>query len=89
MAKFCATVRMTALDGVDPVTVRRAVVERLREAGLDHYQVLRIDREGAAIRPVRRAPHHSRPQRGSDIRGMLLVAAAAWTMWFFWQLAAG
>jgi hypothetical protein len=93
MATFRATVRIDNLGGEDAAEARRAVEERLREAGFQRCSVLRVDRQSALTETEMRrnrsrvAPGEQAWRRQSNTGGVLLAAAAIWALWFFWQLS--
>ena len=89
MAKFRATVRVVELDGADASSVQKALEERLRQSGFERWRVLSVEAEGSP-RPARenhRPIGLPRRRRSSDARGLLLVAAATWAIWFFWFIS--
>ena len=90
MPKFRATVQLTNLDGQDTVVVRQALDEELKRAGFTHWRIIGIEPEVKAARwRLRSAPADrvEQPRRPMNAGGVLLVAASAWAIWFFWMLS--
>jgi len=93
MPTFRATVRIDNVEGDDAADARRAVEERLRDAGLHRWSVLRVDRQTALTEQEARrnrgrvAPGERVWRQQSNTGGVLLAAAAIWALWFFWQLS--
>ncbi|MGH9419158.1 MAG: hypothetical protein ACRD3J_04230 [Thermoanaerobaculia bacterium] len=91
-SKFRATVQVTGISGDTPTAVRGALEERLKRSGLENCRVVSVDPEapGRGIaRPVRAPPlaaDHALWRRQANAGGLLLVAAAAWAIWFFWWM---
>jgi len=88
MARFEATVRILDVTESDAPAARRAIEERLRDAGFTRWHILSLGVQGAMVRAVPRPPRRARRVEVSYAGGGLLVAAVvAWTLWFFWLLA--
>ncbi len=90
MATFQATIRFESSESEDAAEVRRAVEQRLRASGLEKCSVVRVERQqsaGVTPRRSRIAPGEGVWRRQSNTGGVLLVAAAAWALWFFWRLS--
>jgi hypothetical protein len=91
MPKYKATVHVTGLDGDSPTSVRTALDDQLKRVGIENYRVVAIEPEGWA-RAAQRAPAQAVPaqepgwRRQANAGGLLLVAAAAWAVWFFWWM---
>jgi len=88
MPRYRATVQLRDIEGPDRASVKRRLQKRLDDAGLKGCQVTRVDAERGAIQPLR-FPAVARPnprRLPRDRAGLLLVAAIAWALWFFWQL---
>ena len=86
MAKFRATVRVTEIEGPDVANVQLALDERMKEAGFAKWRVLSIETEGAPSTIRRRDARAARSQRLNEGWGLVLIAAGAWAVWFFWLL---
>jgi hypothetical protein len=92
MPKYQATVHVTGLTGENPRAVRSALDELLRKSGLENCRVVAVDVEGVpnpnATRPATPVPNPSEMtwRREANIGGLLLIAAAAWAIWFFWWM---
>jgi len=90
MPKYRATIHVTGVSGESPSAARAAVEEQLKQSGLENCRVISVDPEGLAPRPVRRPVAVSGPdpdwRRQSNAGGLLLVAAVAWAIWFFWWM---
>ena len=88
MPKYRATIHVTGVSGETPSAARAAVEEQLKQSGLENCRVISVDPEGLASRPVRRPVVVNGPdpdwRRQSNAGGLLLVAAVAWAIWFFW-----
>ncbi|MEO8603403.1 MAG: hypothetical protein ABI629_12575 [bacterium] len=96
MPKYRATVQVTGLPGDTPSAVRGALEEHLKRSGLENCRVVSVDPEGLPARPVGLPTRATVPKedsawrRQSNAGGLLLVAAVAWAIWFFWwMLSAG
>jgi len=90
MPKYRATIYVNGVNGETPSAARATVEEQLKQSGLENCRVVSVDPEGLAGRPVRRpaAPTNqdSEWRRQSNAGGLLLVAAVAWAIWFFWWM---
>ncbi|MFN8641957.1 MAG: hypothetical protein U0802_09970 [Candidatus Binatia bacterium] len=90
MPKYRATIHVTGVIGESPTAARAAVEEQLRQGGVENCRVISVDPEGLASRPVHRALPTNSPdpdwRRQSNAGGLLLVAAVAWAIWFFWWM---
>lgn len=92
MPRYRATIYVTGVDGDTPSAARAAVEEQLKQSGLENCRVVAVDPEGlAAARPQqRRPPAAPSPdpewRRQANAGGLLLVAAVAWAIWFFWWM---
>lgn len=90
MPKYRATIQLTGVSGETATAARAAVEEQLRLVGIENCRVISIDPEGLAARPLPRpaAAAHPDPEwrRQSNTGGLLLVAAVAWAIWFFWWM---
>lgn len=89
MPKYRATIHVN-VSGETPSAVRAAIEEQLRTGGFENCRVISVDPEGLTSRPVPRPAvvGHSDPhwRRQSNAGGLLLVAAVAWAIWFFWWM---
>jgi ferric-dicitrate binding protein FerR (iron transport regulator) len=90
MAKYRATLHLSGLSGDSPQAVQSALDALLKKRGLENCRIVRIDPEGLATRaaPARAAERSesSAWRRQANAGGLLLVAAAAWAIWFFWWM---
>ena len=90
MPKYRATIHVNGVSGETPSAARAAVEEQLKQSGLENCRVVSVDPEGLAGRPVHRpaapASRDSEWRRQSNAGGLLLVAAVAWAIWFFWWM---
>ena len=90
MPRYRATIHVTGVSGETPSAARAAVEEQLKQSGLENCRVISVDPEGLAARPVRRPAAVNSPdpdwRRQSNAGGLLLVAAVAWAIWFFWWM---
>jgi hypothetical protein len=90
MPRYRATIYVTGVTGETPSAARAAVEEQLKQSGLENCRVVSVDPEGLAARPQRRAPAPPAGEqdwrRQSNAGGLLLVAAVAWAIWFFWWM---
>jgi ferric-dicitrate binding protein FerR (iron transport regulator) len=83
---------VSGITGENPHAVRSALDEQLRKSGLQNCRIVTVDVEGApAGAPLgtpRIAERQAARQRAS-IGGLLLIAALAWAIWFFWWMLSG
>ncbi|MBX3023342.1 hypothetical protein KF840_00355 [bacterium] len=90
MPRYRATIYVNGVDGDTPSAARAAVEEQLKQSGLENCRVVSVDPEGLTGRPVRRPASAAQPdpdwRRQSNAGGLLLVAAVAWAIWFFWWM---
>lgn len=90
MPRYRATIYVNGVDGETPSAARAAVEEQLKQSGLENCRVVSVDPEGLTARAVRRPPAVRAPEpewrRQSNAGGLLLVAAIAWAIWFFWWM---
>lgn len=90
MPKYRATIHLNGVSGETPTAARAAVEEQLKQSGLENCRVVSVDPEGLAARPARppasAAERDSAWRRQSNTGGLLLVAAVAWAIWFFWWM---
>jgi len=90
MPKYRATIHVTGVSGETPSAARAAVEEQLKLGGFENCRVISVDPEGMVPRPMPRPPAvvHADPEwrRQSNAGGLLLVAAVAWAIWFFWWM---
>ena len=90
MPKYRATIYVNGVSGDTPTAARAAVEEQLKQSGLENCRVVSVDPEGLAARPVRRPANvvntDTEWRRQSNAGGLLLVAAVAWAIWFFWWM---
>lgn len=81
---------MNGVSGETPTAARAAVEEQLKQGGFENCRVVSVDPEGLAARPPRPAASVANPgaawRRQSNTGGLLLVAAVAWAIWFFWWM---
>lgn len=94
MPKYRAMVRVSGITGESPKAVRTALDECLRKSGLEHCRVVIVDLEDpprtrSLRRPPRFAPAEPSWRREMNMGGLVLVAAAAWAIWFFWWMLTG
>lgn len=82
MAKFRATVRLADLNGKDALSVREALEERLRGAGIEHWRVVDIVPVDTAVAPPRATAARWRADRLIAGR-LMLLGAVGWALWFF------
>jgi hypothetical protein len=87
MPQFQATVRLFDIAETDGPGARRALEERLRSAGFSRWQVTQVGLQAEAPPPVRVARRRMRTDASYAGGGFLLVAVAAWALWFLWLLA--
>ena len=91
MPKYKATVHVSGLDGDSPTSVRSALDDQLKKVGIENYRVVAVEPEGWS-RAARRVPLPAQSptspalRRQADVGGLLLIAAAAWAVWFFWWM---
>ena len=90
MPKYRATITVTGVSGESPSAARAVVEEQLKQSGLENCRVVSVDPEGLASRAVRRPVPVNSPdpdwRRQANAGGLLLVAAVAWAIWFFWWM---
>lgn len=90
MPKYRATIHVNGVPGETPSAARAAVEEQLKIGGIENCRVISVDPEGLAPRQMARPPAvvHADPEwrRQSNAGGLLLVAAVAWAIWFFWWM---
>lgn len=90
MPKYRATVQLFGLTGESPRAVRSALDEQLRKSGLENCRVIGIDLDAPPPNPSgsRRGIDDADTawQQRSQAGGLLLVAAVAWAIWFFWWM---
>ena len=90
MPKYRAIVQVSGLSGDNPRAVRSALDAQLRQSGLPHCRVVAVDLDAPA-RPfqpgdaMQDGPDAPR-DRPVGVGALLLVGAAAWTIWFFWLI---
>jgi hypothetical protein len=93
MPKYRATLQVSGIVGENPRSVRSALDEQLRKSGLENCRVVRVDVEAPPEGALNRGRTEERTdptwQRPSNAGGLLLVAAAAWAVWFFWWVLSG
>lgn len=94
MPKYRATLRVSGITGESPRAVRSTLDEQLRKSGLEHCRVVSVDlddppQKTSVRRPPAAAPSEPAWRRQANIGGLLLVATAAWALWFFWWMLAG
>jgi ferric-dicitrate binding protein FerR (iron transport regulator) len=92
MPRYRATVHVSGITGENPRAVRSALDAQLRKSGLQNCRIVNVDLEGApaaaSIETQRVADREVARQRAS-IGGLLLIAALAWAIWFFWWMLSG
>jgi ferric-dicitrate binding protein FerR (iron transport regulator) len=90
MPRYRATIHVNGVDGETPSAARAAVEAQLKQSGLENCRVVSVDPEGLTQRPVHRPAKVPGPdahwRRQSNAGGLLLVAAVAWAIWFFWWM---
>lgn len=90
MPKYRATISVSGITGETPTAARAEVEALLKESGMQNCRVISVDPEGLSSRPLPRptAPVTTDPawRRQSNAGGLLLVAAVAWAIWFFWWM---
>jgi ferric-dicitrate binding protein FerR (iron transport regulator) len=90
MPKYRATIHVSGVDSESPSAARAAVEEQLKLSGLANCRVVSVDPEGLTSRVGRRPRTPDGPdpawRRQSNTGGLLLVAAVAWAIWFFWWM---
>ena len=89
MPKYRATVHVTGLDGESPTSVRSALDDQLKKSGLANCRVVVVEPEAMARAVTPAKPAVARDpawRRQANAGGLLLVAAAAWALWFFWWM---
>ena len=92
MPRYRAILQVSDIAGESPRAVRSALNEQLRTSGLQNCQVVRVDLDGGPIGPRPTAPTGDREpewRQQSNLGGVLLAAAVAWAMWFFWMMMSG
>lgn len=92
MPKYQATVHVTGLSGENPRAVRSALDEKLRSSGLENCRILTVEAEigpSSALAGATRKAKDATWRREANIGGLLLIAAAAWAIWFFWWMLSG
>jgi hypothetical protein len=88
MPQFQATVRLFDIAEADGPGARRVLEERLRNAGFGRWQVTQLGLQAeVATVPARVARRRIRTDASYAGGGLLLVAVAAWALWFLWLLA--
>jgi hypothetical protein len=90
MPKYRATLHVSGLSGESPRAVRSALDEQLRSSGLENCHIISIDldvpdRGRARVGRFMDVGAPSRREQ-SNAGGLLLVAAAAWAVWFVWWM---
>jgi hypothetical protein len=90
MRKYRAVVHVSGIAGESPRAVRAALGEQLRTSGLDNCQVVSVDIDGAQVTRSQVAEPRAHAAGATSGAGwLLLIAAAAWAIWFFyWTLSA-
>ena len=90
MPKYRATDLRQRRERRDPSAARAALEEQLKQSGLENCRVVSVDPEGLAgasgASAGRRRQPDSEWRRQSNAGGLLLVAAVAWAIWFFWWM---
>jgi hypothetical protein len=86
MPQFQATVRLFDIVEADGPGARRVLEERLRNAGFGRWQVAQLGLQAEGAGPVRVARRRMRTDASYAGGGLLLVAVAAWALWFLWLL---
>ncbi len=90
MPKYRATIYVNGVAGETPTAARAAVEEQLKQSGLENCRVVSVDPEGLGARPMHRPVAVTNTdtewRRQSNAGGLLLVAAVAWAIWFFWWM---
>ena len=93
MQKYRATLRFSELSAADPAAVQRTLEEKLKQAGVEKWRILKIETEGktASRGATHAVPEFERFERAAapNIGGVLLVMASAVALWFFWYLSIG
>jgi hypothetical protein len=89
MPKFRAIVRLSGIEAADAASVPRTVEEQLKAAGLSRWRVLRVhDEDAPRRRRLQRLRYRRRwRSRREGTNGLLIVAASAWAIWFFWMFS--
>ena len=87
MPNFEVRIRLLDVHENDAWSARQEVEERLRAAGFKRWQIVNLRLQDAA-QPPRLLPRRRRGRRGeSSLAGGLIIAAAlAWSLWFWWTL---
>jgi hypothetical protein len=78
------------LEGRDPAAVRTSLEQAFARAGLGPCRIVAVeDEQLIATAPSRRIPFRTASSRRRAVnRGLLLLLGAAiWAVWFFWNLA--
>jgi ferric-dicitrate binding protein FerR (iron transport regulator) len=90
MPRYRATIHVIGVRGETPSAARAAVEAQLRDSGIENCRVVSVDPEGgvssSAHRPGVAPDPDSDWRRQSNTGGLLLVAAVAWAIWFFWWM---
>jgi hypothetical protein len=81
MARFDAVVRLLDVEEHDAWTARQALEERLRQAGFQRWQIVRLGLRESKPEPRRRR-RAVRPETAGS--GLLLSGVVAWVLWFLW-----
>jgi len=86
MPNFEVRVRLLDVDENDAWSARRSAEERLRAAGFKRWQIVSLRLQDAfapATVPNRR---RRRSSESSLAGGLVLIAALAWSLWFWWTM---
>jgi hypothetical protein len=90
MRKYRAVVHVSGIAGESPREVRAALGEQLRNSGLANCQVVSVDIDGAQVaRPHAAEPRANALGTRSNAGWLLLIATAAWVVWFFYWTLSG
>lgn len=86
--------QVSGITGENPRAVRSTLDEQLRRSGLENCHVVSVDldtppRRALMGRPAAVAPSEPTWSSQANAGGLLLVAAAAWAIWFFWWMLSG
>lgn len=87
MPKFEVRVRLLDVQENDAWNARQAVEERLRASGFKRWQIVNLRLQDAPL-PARPAARARRGRRGESslAGGLILAAALAWSLYFWWAL---
>lgn len=89
MPNFEVRVRLLDVDENDAWSARRTAEERLRAAGFKRWQVVSLRLQDARVAPMIRPASPVRRARRAEsslAAGLVLTAALAWSLWFWWAL---